>query len=94
MLVAGAIWWRGGRSKLSDQTMHFSALFPLPARDTAMSPNGHTIAVVAYWESARRNVIWIYELGSNTARSLSDTVGANYPFWSADGQLSFLLMEN
>jgi eukaryotic-like serine/threonine-protein kinase len=31
-------------------------------------------------------VIWIYELGSPSARSLAETEGATYPFWSADGR--------
>jgi Tol biopolymer transport system component len=41
---------------------------------------------VAYSESARKNVIWIYEPGSPGARILPDTEAATYPFWSADGQ--------
>jgi Tol biopolymer transport system component len=51
-----------------------------------VAPNGHTIAVIAYLESARRNALWIYELGSRSARSLADTEGANFPFWSPDGR--------
>jgi Tol biopolymer transport system component len=31
-------------------------------------------------------VLWIYELGSHGAKSLADTEGATYPFWSADGR--------
>ena len=53
-----------------------------PAQDVTVAPNGHTIAVVAYLESARKNVIWIYELGSSNAKSLAGTEGAAYPFWS------------
>jgi eukaryotic-like serine/threonine-protein kinase len=83
-LMAGAIWWRN--SKPPEQTMHFSAPFPFPARDIAIAPNGHSIALVAYLESARKNVIWIYELGSEDAKSLADTEGATYPFWSPDGR--------
>jgi serine/threonine protein kinase/Tol biopolymer transport system component len=84
VLVAGAIWWRN--SKPSLETMYFPAPMPFPAKDIAVAPNGHTIALVAYQESARRNVLWIYELGSQGARSLADTEGATYPFWSADGR--------
>jgi len=82
-LILVAIWRRS--STPNEQTMYFSAPFPFPARDMAVAPNGHTIAVVAYLESARKNVIWIYELGSTDARSLSGTEDASYPFWSADG---------
>jgi eukaryotic-like serine/threonine-protein kinase len=84
ILMAGAIWWRN--SKPSAKTMYFPAPLPFPAQDVAVAPNGHTIAVVAYQESMRKNVLWIYELGSQRARSLAGTEDASYPFWSADGQ--------
>ena len=84
LLLAGAIWWRN--SKPPEQLMHFYASVPFAAHDVALSPNGHTAAVVGYLESTRKNVIWIYELGLPGARSLTDTEGAIYPFWSADGR--------
>ena len=64
--------------------MYFSAPFPYPARDIALAPNGHTVALLEHWEPAHRDVLWIYELGSPDARSLPGTEGATYPFWSAD----------
>jgi eukaryotic-like serine/threonine-protein kinase len=84
VLIAGAIWWRP--SKPPAESMYFPAPLPFPATDIAISPNGHTIAVVAYQESVRKNMVWIYELGSHGARSLAGTEGASYPFWSADGR--------
>ena len=84
VLIAGAIWWRD--SKPSAESMYFPAPLQFPATDISISPNGHTVAVVAYQESARKNMIWIYELGSHGARILSGTEGASYPFWSADGR--------
>jgi eukaryotic-like serine/threonine-protein kinase len=83
-LVVTSIWWRN--TKPPEQTMYFPAPMPVPARDVAVAPNGHTVAVVAYLESARKNALWIYELGSPDAKSLADTEGATYPFWSADGR--------
>jgi len=84
ILIAGAIgWWH---SKPSVETMYFPAPLPFPAADIAIAPNGHTIALVGYQESARKNMLWIYELGSHGARSLPGTEGASYPFWSADGR--------
>ena len=83
-LIVGAIWWRS--SKPPEQTMQFNAPLPFPADDIVIAPNGRTVAVVGYSESARKNAIWIYELGSPGARSLADTAGASYPFWSADSQ--------
>ncbi len=88
-LIGAATWWRN--STPPAQLMHFYASMPFPARDVALSPNGHTVAVIAYGESGReivgtRNGIWIYELGSQGGRSLDDTAGASYPFWSPDGR--------
>jgi Tol biopolymer transport system component/tRNA A-37 threonylcarbamoyl transferase component Bud32 len=82
--AAGAIWWRS--PKPVPETMHFSAPFAIAARDIAAAPNGHTVAVVGYRESARKNVIWLYEVGSPEAKSLADTEGASFPFWSPDGK--------
>ena len=84
ILIAGAIWWRNSRP--AAESMYFPAPLSFPATDIAVAPNGHTIAVVAYQESARKNVLWIYELGSHSARSLAGTEGATYAFWSADGR--------
>jgi serine/threonine protein kinase/Tol biopolymer transport system component len=84
ILIGGAIWWRN--SKSPEQTMYFYAPLPFPVRDVALAPNGHTLAVVANRESAQKNVLFIYELGSPGARSLADTDGASYPFWSPDGR--------
>jgi len=83
-VVAGAIWWRN--PKPIPATMYFSAPFATAARDIAVAPNGNTVAVVGYKESARKSVIWIYEVGSPDARSLADTEGASFPFWSPDGR--------
>ncbi len=80
----GAIWWRNSRP--SEATMYFRGPMSFSARDMAVSPNGHTIAATGYKESARKSVIWIYELGSQDAKPLADTEGASFPFWSADGK--------
>ena len=83
-LIVTAIWWRN--AKPPEQTMYFSASMPFPTHDIAFSPNRRTLAVIAYQESVRKNAIWIYEVGSQGARILSDTEGASYPFWSPDGR--------
>jgi Tol biopolymer transport system component/tRNA A-37 threonylcarbamoyl transferase component Bud32 len=83
-LVATVILWQ--RSIPLPQTTYFFAPLPLTARDLAFSPDGRTAAIVGYSETARRNVIWVYEVGSQGGRSLANTEGADYPFWSADGK--------
>ena len=84
MLIAFVLWWRG--SKAAEQTTYFSAPLPFAARAVAVSPNGHTIAMVGHRESERNNVLWIYEPGSQEATSLANTEGASFPFWSPDGR--------
>ena len=83
-LIVNSIW--SHNSKPPEQTMYFPAPVSFPAREIAVSPNGHTIVVLGYLESAGKNALWIYELGSQTARNIADTEGATYPFWSADGR--------
>jgi eukaryotic-like serine/threonine-protein kinase len=83
-LVVTSIWLRN--SKPPGQMMYFPAPMSFPASDIAIAPNGHTIAVLGYLESAGKNALWIYELGSQTARHLTNTEGATYPFWSPDGR--------
>jgi eukaryotic-like serine/threonine-protein kinase len=83
-LLAGALWWRN--TKAAQQTMVFSAPLPFAARDLAIGPNGHTVAVVGYQEDQKKSVIWLYEVGSEEAKSLAGTEGGNFPFWSPDGK--------
>lgn len=83
-LMLVLIWWRN--SKPPREVRYFSAPLSFPAKDIAVAPNGHTIAIVGYLESARKNALWIYEVGSQEARSLAATEDASYPFWSPDGR--------
>ena len=50
----------------------------------AVSPDGRRIAVVV--ASGGKNLLWVRELDSLTARALSGTEGATYPFWSPDSR--------
>jgi serine/threonine protein kinase len=84
LLIVSALFLHG--SKGTEQTRYFSAPLPFAARDVAVSPNGHTVAIVGHREAERNNVLWIYEPGSQESTSLANTEGATYPFWSADGQ--------
>jgi serine/threonine protein kinase/Tol biopolymer transport system component len=84
LLVALTLFWRG--SKGAEQATYFFAPLPFAARDVAVSPNGHTVAIVGHREADRNNVVWIYEPGSQESTSLANTEGATFPFWSPDGQ--------
>ena len=84
LLIAALAWWRSSQSP--EQTSYFFALLPFAAQDVAISPNGHTVAVIGHLESQRNDTIWIYEPGSQDAKAVANTEGANFPFWSADGK--------
>jgi len=81
-LLAGAAIWRG--KKTAEETMYFSA--PFQAQDMAVAPNGHTVAVVGQDDSGRKTMLWLYELGARGLKSLAETDGASFPFWSPDGK--------
>jgi Tol biopolymer transport system component len=83
-LIAGLVWWRS--SRVEEHAMYFSAPFSFPVRDMAIAPNGHTVAVVGDRESGGKSALWLYEVGSRDARSVADTDGASFPFWSPDGR--------
>ena len=83
-LIAGAVWWR--TSRVEEHTMYFSAPFSFPVRDMAIGPNGHTVAVVGDRESGGKSALWLFEIGSREAKSVANTDGASFPFWSPDGR--------
>jgi len=83
-LIAGTLFWQ--TRKEPESTMRFLAPFSFPARDMAIAPNSHTVAIVGYQEAIRKNVIWLYELGAAEPKSLPETEGADFPFWSPDGK--------
>ena len=83
-LIAAAIWSR--RPEPSVQTMYFAATFPSAARGLAVAPNGHTVAVAAYKEDERVDILWLYEVGAKLAKALPGSEGASFPFWSPDGK--------
>jgi len=83
-LLTSVSWLR--RPAATTRKMYFSAPFGLTAKDMAIAPNGHTIAVAGMDETGHKNMLWLYEVGSKGAKNLPDTNGANFPFWSPDGQ--------
>lgn len=84
MLAGGAAWWAGTSKHPS--AMYFYSPLPFAVDDLALSADGRTLAMVAYFERANGNVIWIGEIGGRGAGTLGGTQGATYPFWSPDGR--------
>lgn len=83
-LLPGALWWRS--EKPVQQKMVFSALFPIPVREMTIAPDGHTVAAATHQEGEKKGLIWLYDIGSEGAKSLPGTEGAGFPFWSPDGK--------
>jgi Tol biopolymer transport system component len=80
----GAAWWSEGRQAM--QTMYFSSAVRAVANDVALSPDGKTVAMVAYWERGNKYMIWTYGIGDRSAAVVQGTGDASHPFWSPDGQ--------
>jgi eukaryotic-like serine/threonine-protein kinase len=83
LFAGGLLWYRRSGSP---QTSYFQAVLPFTAHDMALAPNGHTVAVVGFSESAGTNSLWLYEVGGKEERKLAETEGASFPFWSPDGK--------
>jgi eukaryotic-like serine/threonine-protein kinase len=83
-LVAVVILWSGGKN--NSQPNYFYAQLPFTVQSMAVAPDGHTIATIGKLEPEHAKTLWLYEVGSRRARSLPDTEGAVFPFWSPDGK--------
>jgi Tol biopolymer transport system component len=84
ILAGGTAWWV--RARQVPPAMHFNIPMPFPANDVALSPDGRTLALVAYSNPTNKFVIWTHEVGSRTQTPLQGTEGASRPFWSPDGR--------
>jgi Tol biopolymer transport system component len=85
LLITGiAAWWV--RTRQMPRAMYFYSPVPFPANDVALSPDGRTLAMVAYSDQVNKYMIWTHELGSRTAAGVSGTEDAYHPFWSPDGR--------
>lgn len=84
LLLGGFAWWYANRSPATP--MYFHAAVPFAANDVALSPNGRTVAMVAYSPQHNNYVLWTYDVGSRRTTPLDGTQGAAFPFWSPDGR--------
>lgn len=83
LAAVGFLWLS---SRTAKKTSYFAAPLSFEAQDVAISPNGHSVAIVGHPESERSNLLWIYEPGAEEASRIPNSEGANFPFWSADGR--------
>ncbi len=86
-LAAGLALSRVRRASPPVERSVFSILPPEKAELAdwvAMSPDGRAVAFPASIDG--RTTIWVRSLDSSSARSLSGTEGALFPFWSPDGR--------
>src|SRR5271154_143371 len=81
--VSAAWWWRSPEAK---RLAYYASPFRLGANDLAISADGRTAAMVAYWEQGNEYVIWTYRLGEGNPAVVEGTEGASHPFWSPDGK--------
>jgi Tol biopolymer transport system component len=59
---------------------------PFPTNYVALSPDGKTVALVAFSDQSNKNVIWLQQVGGRGATLLPGTEGAAYPFWAPHGR--------
>jgi len=83
-VAGGAAWWKESNRRVPP--MYFHSPVPFAANDLALSPDGRTLAIVAYSAQANNYVLWTNEVGGRQTNSLAGTQGASYPFWSPDGK--------
>src|SRR5215470_16108583 len=84
LATVGAVWWLRARQPLT--AMHFNVPVPFAANDVALSPDGRTLALVAYSDQANGYVIWTHVVGSRRVTVLPGTEAASHPFWSPDSR--------
>ncbi len=84
LLLGGAAWWLRGRE--TPAAMYFNSSVTLPANDVALSPDGRTLAIVAYWDQTSKYVIWTHPVGGRGATPVPSTEDAVHPFWSPDSR--------
>src|ERR1700681_615504 len=84
LIGGGAAWWQASNRR--PPSMYFHTSVPFAANDLALSPDGRTLAMVAYSAQANNYVLWMYEVGGHRTNSLEGSQGATFPFWSPDGK--------
>jgi eukaryotic-like serine/threonine-protein kinase len=86
LMADGVYLWNTASKRPPAKYFNSTVTVPLPANDVALSPDGRSVALVAYSDQANKYVIWTHEVGSRGAAIVPGTGGASHPFWSPDGR--------
>jgi Tol biopolymer transport system component len=84
VLGGGAVWWLGAPQ--SPKAMYFNIPVALPANNVVLSPDGRTLALIAYWDQTSKYMLWTYLVGGRGATAVPGTEDASHPFWSPDSR--------
>ena len=84
--LAGIALRLGARKEAVARPMHFAIPMRGDVNSLAISKDGTMMAFVSPDESSGKNVLNVQTIGSDKATALSGTEGAQYPFWSPDGE--------
>ena len=86
LLVAaiGAAWW--ARARQVSPAMYFNSPVRFAANNVALSPDGKKLAMVAYAPQVNKYMMWIQDIGGQSATTVPGTEDASQPFWSPDGR--------
>jgi eukaryotic-like serine/threonine-protein kinase len=84
VLGGGGVWWFG--TQQSPRPMYFNIPVTLAANDLALSPDGHTLALVAYSGQTSKYMLWTHSVGGRSATAVLGTEDASHPFWSPDSR--------
>ena len=84
LAAAGLVWW--ARTKEPKRTTFYASPFHMGVNDLMLSPDGKTVAMVAYSDQGNKYLIWTYRLGDAGPNVVEGTEGGMHPFWSPDGR--------
>ncbi len=92
-VTAASMWWFRPKHAAAVTTRFTLALPPgtgIPiaglAPQVVPSPDGRHLALVLRDDKTSKNYLWVRPLGSLSAQRFDKSEGANFPFWSPDGQ--------
>jgi eukaryotic-like serine/threonine-protein kinase len=92
-VTAATMWWFRAKP-MNLVSARFDLTLPEGTGDSALvsapqavpSPDGRYLAFIAREARTGKNYLWVRPLDSLSAQRLDRSEGANFPFWSPDGQ--------